>query len=315
MKLFLLPSIILVSLSSFAQIVVQRTTSSSLADYEAYLKKENLLSFSQAYIQISAVTELNTPLLEQCLEEVYLGAPFEDTCFESVKSLTSRPLNSSRREVLTSFLKKLTKVSRKNKSFFSSFAEGLEKTHPKGEDKNLPDEDDRRSLVSDLEMNAWKKALKKTFDIKEVSLLINGKKVMNLENWKAPEGVFQWSFITNTHEPITRLSSFSLFAAESLRALKALNDNDCKKIEESEPKKYGILKLEVFSSKKCVVQFHKLYTPDLADGHLAPSSKVVNLESGSKRQWGWAATVILGAAAAMALKDKNVELSWSGSFH
>ncbi|MGZ5279958.1 MAG: hypothetical protein ACXWC9_08450, partial [Pseudobdellovibrionaceae bacterium] len=98
MKYLIICSIVLsLSLSALAQTGVQRTTESSYEDYLKYLDKSGGVTFSQAYIHLSSVTEMATPLLEKCLEEMYLGAPSQSTCLAAVKSLSSKPLNQSRR--------------------------------------------------------------------------------------------------------------------------------------------------------------------------------------------------------------------------
>ncbi len=295
--------------TSPAQVFVQRTTTSLKKDYLEYLKKENLQTFVDGYIQTSASMELKTPLLEQCLEEMYLGAPFEDSCFESIKSLTSRPLNKVRREVLISFLQKLKKGSKSKKNFYESFHSGLTKVSAGREIKTDDDNIGESKVTKALEMNAWRKAISKKIDLEESALLVNGIKVMNIDQWVAPDGIFQWTLVTNTHEPIIRLSSFAQFATDSVKSLEALNPEDCKKISEREPQKYSLVKVEVFESRKCVVKYDIKYMPTPDSGHLGRSQNIVNLEEKSHRNWIWTSMLIVGVGVAMSLKDKNVQVS------
>lgn len=304
------------SFSALAETAVQRTTESSYADYQKYLEKSGGISFSQAYIQLSSVTAMETPLLERCLEEMYLGAPSQSTCMSAVKSLGSKPLNQSRREVLFSFLSKMVKVKSQHREFYQSMRTGLLRTHPdigRTFHVSVPAEDEKTVEVKALEMKAWKNALAKKFPIDEISLLINGKKVSKLQNWNAPEGVFQWALITNTHEPFVRLGTFSQFASESLKDLKALAKGDCKELDQLEASKYGLLKVEVFANSKCVAQFG-MSTPIAATSeHLGSSTQRVNMEKSSSRHWVWPALAIVGVGLAAGLKGKNVQVQWPGS--
>lgn len=285
---------------------VQRTPQSSVKDFQQYLKDENLSSFVDAYIQTSAAMELKTPLLEQCLEEMYLGAPFEDTCFESVKSLTSRPLNRTRREILVSYLEKLRRGSKSRKAFYQSFYEGLSLQNAKS---TTDKQNEEIRPISQLEMNAWRKAIAKKIDLTDSALLINGVRVKKLESWSAPVGVFQWTFVSNTHAPIIRLSTFSQFASESVKSLEELNKNSCESIAHDEPAKYGIMKIEVFQSRKCIAKYDSPIKSRLGKEHLGQSAQVVNLEEKSHRSWLWTGLLIVGVGAALALKDKNVQVT------
>ncbi len=245
---------------------------------------------------------------------MYLDAPFEETCFESIKSLTSRPLNKVRREVLISFLQKLRKGSKLKKAFYESFYYGLTSKNFSKESKAEGQLNPEPKVTGSLEMNAWRKAISKRIDLEESALLVNGIKVMNIGKWTAPEGIFQWTLVSNTHEPITRLSNFTQFAAESIKSLEELNLGDCKKISENEPKKYGLVKVEVFESRKCVVKFDSSLRLDPSSDHLGRSQNIVNLEEKSHRNWIWASLLIVGAGVAMGLKDKNVQVTMP-SFH
>jgi len=304
------------SLSAFAQTGVQRTTESSYEDFLKYLEKSGDITFSQAFIHLSSVTEMETPLLEKCLEEMYLGAPSQANCLAAVKSLASKPLNQARREVLFSFLSRMSKVRSPHQMFYQGLKTGLLKSHPEIArifHVDIPDDSSRTSDMKALEMKAWKSALSKKFPIAEASLLINGKKVSKLETWTAPDGVFQWSLISNTHEPFIRLGTFSQFASESLKELEPLAKGRCADLDKLEARKFGLMKIEVFADRKCIAKFG-MSTPIVASNHhLGSSASMVKVEESSSRHWVWPVLALVGAGLAAGLKDKNVQVRWPGS--
>jgi hypothetical protein len=305
-----------ICISSPAQTAVQRTTESSFDEYRKYLEQTGGTSFSQAYIQLSSVTTLETPLLEKCLEEMYLGAPSQVTCLSAVKSLGAKPLNQPRREVLYSFLSKMAKVKSPHRSFYEGLRDGLLRTHPdlaRTFQTEVPESDDKAPELKNLEMKAWKNALDKKIPLDEASLLINGKKVSKLENWTAPEGIYQWTLISNTHEPFIRFATFSQFAADSLKGLEPLAPGGCSQLETLEPQKFGLLKMEVFANSKCVTQFGMSTTVEEKSEHLGSSSSMVKMEKSSSRHWVWITLAIVGAGVAAGLKGKNVQIQWPGS--
>jgi len=275
------------------------------------LAKNDRVSFVQAYIHLSSVTEMETPLLERCLEEVYLGAPSQSTCLTAVKSLTSKPLNQPRREVLFSFLAKLEKAKSQQKNFYRDLKQGLLRTHPhlaRTFGVSVPDSEDSLAKITALEMKAWKKAVVKKFPLDEIALLINGKKVAQLESWTAPQGVYQWTLVSNTHGPIVRLGTFSQFASESLKELKPLAQGNCQNIQDLEAQKHGLLQIEVFADKKCIAQFGMKTTVGHSD-HLGKSTNIVKMEKTSSRHWVWPILAVVVVGLATSLNGKQV------SFH
>jgi hypothetical protein len=310
--IFLLVSAL--SLNCLAEVAVQRTPESSYSEFQKYLQKSGKTSFAQAYITLSSVTEMETPLLERCLEEVYLGAPAQSTCLSAVKSLSSKPLNQPRREVLFSFLSKLEKVKSPQKNFYRDMRLGLLRTHEnlaKTFGATIPEQDEKLETLQNLEMNAWRKAVSKMIPLEEVSLLINGKKVSKLEKWNAPQGVYQWSLVTNTHEPLVRISTFSQFAADSLKELKPLASASCDQLSDFDPKKFGLLQMEIFSNPKCVAQFG-IASAVAKSPHLGNSASMVQIEK-SNRHWVWPILVAVGAGIALSLKDKQVSVQMPGA--
>jgi hypothetical protein len=300
-------------ISITASAKVQRSVNSSYKDFLQHLQKTEARSFVDSYIQLSSVTELEAPLLEKCLEEMYLGAPSAGTCFDAVKSLTSRPLNQPRREVLFSFLRKLEKQPSPHQSFYREMKAGLLQTHPalaKTFGLTLRDGNQASSSpASDLEMNAWRKALLKKFPLEEAALLINGLKVAKLKDWKAPAGVFQWVLVSNTHEPVVRIGTFSKFAAESLQNMKSFADVSCKDLKDLNPPQYGLLQVEVFVDSKCFRTFGSA-TAMVQRSHLGNSQKLVKIESESSRHWVWPALAVVTVGLAHSLKGKQVTVEW-----
>jgi hypothetical protein len=315
-KIFSLFIALVLSLSAVAETGVQRTTNSSFEEYRKYLEKSGQPSFAQAYIQLSSVTEMETPLLEQCLEEMYLGAPSQATCLNAVKSLAAKPLNQARREVLFSFLSKMIKVRSTNQNFYQGLRDGLLKTHPKLAEVfhvAIPDRSAQVSDVKTLEMKAWKSALSKKMPIAEAALLINGKKISDLKNWVAPEGIYQWSLVSNTHEPLIRLGTFSQFAAESLKDLKPLAAGGCPELDQLKVQKFGLMNIIVFADRKCIAE-HGLSTPiQNPSDHLGNSKSMVNVENKSSRHWVWPVMIAVGVGLAVGLKGKNVQIQSPGS--
>lgn len=291
------------------EITVQRTVNSSYEDYLKYLSKNERKSFVHSYIRIASVSEMETPLLEKCLEEIYVGVTGRNTCFNAVKSLTSKPLNQPRREVLFSFLSKIEKSKSAHQALFRSLKQGLLRTHP--EMASLfnahPDEAIHAlEQVRELEMKAWRKALVKKFPLQEISLLINGKKVSKLAtSWKPPAGSYQWVLVSNTHHPIVRLGSFSQFAAESLKDLKPLATGKCGEIEQLDGLRFGLIRSEVFMSAQCIARFGMGSTPT-ASPHLGNAASMVQMESASYRHWIWPIIAVVGIGTIASLQNKQV---------
>lgn len=309
-NLIILFSAFLFGMTANAGVAVQRTTESSYADYKDYLEKSGKSSFADSFIQLSSVIEVETPLLEKCLEEVYLGAPANSVCLSAVKSLTAKPLNQPRRQILYSFLVKLEKVGSPHKGFYKDLRLGLLRTHhvlAKTFGATIPETDKNPTLVGSLEMKAWKKALQKKCPLEEASLLINGKKVSKLADWTAPQGVYQWSLVTNTHEPIVRLGTFAQFASESLKDLKPLAAGNCKNLPNIEAQKFGLMQIEIYSDKKCVAKYD-MSTPKAQAGHLATAAEMVKLEKSSYRSWIWPVVALIGIGVASSFNGKQVNV-------
>lgn len=314
-KPFITMLLLLAGFYSHAEIAVQRTSESSYSEYLRYLDKNGRISFVQAYIHLASVTQMETPLLERCLEDVYLGAPSHSTCLQAVKSLASKPLNQPRREVLYSFLTKLEKTKSPNKSFYKELKNGLLRTHAhlaKTFGVAVPASEDSLAKITALEMKAWKKALGKKFPLEEIAVLINGKRISKLESWMAPEGVYQWALVSNTHEPVVLVSTFSQFAAESLKSMQAMTSKNCQSLKNFDEKRFGLLQMEIFAEPKCVAQYG-MGTSVAKSDHLGSSSRMVKMEKSSSRHWVWPVLAIVGVGIASSLNGKQVSIQMPGA--
>lgn len=294
---------------------VQRTLGSSEKTYQKYLQESGKRTFVDVYLQVSAPMDSDSPPLENCLEDLYLGRNFDASCFSAVSSLTSKPLNSSRRDLLWALLDRLQNTPSTRKSFYLGLRNGLLSTHPELSKKpDLPNSSQPASLsrVQELEMKAWRKALAQKIPLSEVALLVNGQRVSSITRWKAPEGVFQWSLISNTHEPLIRLGTFSQFAADSVRQLKPLADANCENLKNLEARHFGVLHLEIFSNPHCVAEFG-MGRASARQEHLGTSMARMELQKPASKSWLIPALAILGAGLAAGLRNKHVTVTWPGS--
>ena len=148
--------------------------------------------------------------------------------------------------------------------------------------------------------------------IVEVALLINGKKISNLQNWAAPEGIYQWSLVSNTHEPLIRLGTFSQFAAESLKELKPLAQGDCKDLDQLNAQKFGLMRVNVFANTKCIAEYGMSTPIQSQTDHLGNSKSMVNVENQSSRHWVWPVMIAVGVGLAVGLQGKNVQVQAPG---
>ncbi len=302
--------LILIANQAMASGAVQRTVESSYPAYQQYLADSKGITFVQAYIQVSSVTVVDSASVEICLEELYLGQPNRPTCFQAVKSLTVKPLNSYRREILFSLLSKLEKAKGPQQNFYQQMKKGLLWSHPelaKLFHLKLDLESEAPSNIEELELKAWKKSVEHIFPLDEVALLINGKRISHLGKWIAPRGVYQWTLVSNTHIPMTRLGTFTQFAAESLKDLKPLVEGGCNSVSDSDLKSYGIIQISIFANPKCIASFGTSASLPVRQEHLGslpaipPTSPEIQ-----KNSWIIPGLAVLGVGIAMSLKGKQV---------
>ena len=312
-KIFIFIAACLLSQSGQAQMAVQRSAGSSYFEYQKYLSQTKAKSFVRSYLDLSKTMILETGLLNQCLEDLFVGRNSEDICFDAIKNLNAQPLNDISREVVFSFIKKLAKFPSKHINTYKEFEKGFSVTHPElvrrfGALKKR----DVGSQFSKLEMKAWQSWIGKKILLTESLLLINGEIVKDLNSWQPPSGVYQWALISNTHEPIIRVSSFSQFAAESIRELKAFSNQTCEESKNRDIKNYGLKNLQIFYSRRCVLE-KNLLAMHSEPGHLGePAMKVKMISPSSKTHWIFPALAILGLGLASQLKGKEVSLTMPG---
>ncbi len=310
LKYLLSFSLLLISCPSGAATGIQRTINSSPGLFEAYLKQTESQPFAQAYVQLSQKMEFSSKYIEVCLENIYLGKSAEEECLLALKELTQRPLNPTGREILFSFLAKIEKQSSSKQDFFRSLKLGLLETDPAlavNQHQATKKKNSQTSKVfATLETKAWKKALEKVIQIEESQLLINGKSIGNIKNWNPPLGVYQWSLVTNTHEPLIRLGTFLQFAADSVKNLKPFAEN-CRSLTDLEIKKFGLLQVEVFASAKCIAKETSVKSPEAQHLTQLPNTRPLSL---GKIHWIWPTLALVGAGIAVGTRGKNVQVKW-----
>jgi hypothetical protein len=233
-------------------------------------------SLSEQYLMNSLNFSAESTSLDLCLENFMLSRPTEEVCFEAVKSLTQTPLNPTSREVLFSLLLKLQTSPDANAKIYSSLRLGLIKTHPELQN-SLPPKKEQKKGIS-LELKAWKKVMHKKASGEKLHLLINGKEVNLNSEWIPPKGFFQWSLVTDSFEPVIRLSSFNQFAIETMQALKPRTEQ--------------------------VAIYEEVKT------EFKPVEKLPTLEPEKKsNQWIWPVAAIVGIGIASSLQNKKVSVS------
>jgi len=309
--------LLILSLCFFAQTLraapaIQRALGSSFSDYTKYLRRQQLSSFRSAYIELSSKMEPDASMISPCLENLYLGRDHSSKCLVAIKALTSRPLSSSGREVLFGLLIKIEKIPSAHQGFFINLKNGLAKTHPDLLEtfhrSKSNDEKDVPSKMSSLEWTAWTRAIGKKVLTAEATLLINGQEVPRWKTWQPPEGVYQWTLVTNTHEPLVRLGTFTQFASESVKFLSVFPQNSCSQAGSVELKKFGLKDVEFFQSPRCVVK----ETRDLSNRleHLGATMDKSRIESpGSSKHWLFPALLIIGGGIALGLQGKTVTVT------
>lgn len=308
-NLFLILNLIMATGQANATIGIQRTINSTSGAFNAYLKKSNSESFSQAYFELSQKMEVSSAFTEVCLEKLFLGKPNEEDCLLALKEITQRPLNPAGREILFSFLTKIEKQPGSKKEFFHNLKLGLLETDPELaliEHQTVKKKGNHISKsFASLEIKVWKKALAKVIQIEESQLLINGKLVNNLKKWNPPLGVYQWSLLTDTHEPLIRLGTFLQFAAESVKNLVPFAQN-CKTLSDLEIKKFGLLQVEVFASDKCIAKEDTVKIPE--SQHLTQLPKGPAMSSAS-RHWIWPTLILVGVGLVIGTRGKNIHIN------
>lgn len=287
----------------------QRALTSSYQDYQQYLQKNKLQSFISAYIEASKSFDFETKSITQCMDALFIGKKSDDLCFEAVKNINARPLSESSRQVLISFLKKLRKFSSVHQKFYQEFEKGFSFTDPVTARKlgALPYQAVNNETFHQLEMKAWKRALEKKLLLSDSLLLINGSPV-KLSNWQPPSGIFQWSLISNTHEPLIRMSTFSQFASESVRELTAFSKQLC---PESPPemKTFGLAKVQIFYDRKCILE-KSLMTDLKGQTHLGEIQMPKKISSVSdSKHWIFPVLAIIGVGLVSELRGKSLSLS------
>jgi len=314
-RLFILISFL--STPALAQkMTVQRALNSNYSEYENYLHNSQKLSFIESYTSLNQKREVSSNNVEECLLDLLQESKDSPLCDKAIFELTRRPLNRMSSEVLISLLSRIGKSAIKEKQFFNSFLNSLLNTLP--DVKKSMGISTRTDVlvvhsVSKLEYRAWMRMILKKISAKEVFLMINGKKIPSLGNYQPPQGVFQWSLITNSFEPLNFVGTWHQFANRSSKDLKPFFHGDCDKLKRTEIANSEILGLEIFLNEKCVQENQNIFQTKYSGDHLDDISNK-SIVSIQKNAWVWpSAFVALGAGVlASSLKNKKVRVEMPG---
>lgn len=304
--------LVMFSNSSQAQIGVQRALGSSYEDYQKYLEATRNQSFVRSYLELSKNINLETAPVSKCLDSLFMGKKSDELCFEAIQELTSQPLNENSREVVLSFLKKLKKFPSKYQKVYSEFEKGFAITHPRlaVQLNTTQNSAKQTSDFSKLEVNAWRRLVQKRLMLSETVLLINGEPIKNLNSWLPSPGVYQWALISNTHEPVIKISSFSQFASESIQDLKSFSNKTCGTEQDKEIKTYGLKDVQLFFSRKCIL-VKNMMSLKKKQSHLGDVPANIKITSPhNKIHWLIPAIAVIGVGIASQMKDKSVSISF-----
>lgn len=297
------------AISAEAVKTVQRTLDSSFEKYSQYVKTVQGQTFIDGYLKLAEDRVAPVVSIEECLESAYLGQPSEDLCLKSVQGLAAFPLNLESKEILLALLQKIDHFPKMK--LFKSIKEGLLRTHSdlfKGKAFSGPPSQAQNSF-SKLELKAFVRLLSQKINGSDYVLLINGKNVGSLSQWRPMDGIFQWSLISNTHRPVILISTFSQFASTVAKELTSFADS-CETLQNYEIQSHGLLRVEVFSNSQCVAKERILEKSE----HLTTLPSMKPSSGPAKNAWIWTAVALIGAGAAASLKGKTVKVSWPSSF-
>lgn len=314
-RLFILVS--LISVAATAQkMTVQRALNSSYSEYSVYLRNSQKLSFAESYTSLNLKREVSSTSVEECLLDLIQESKDSPLCDKAIFELTRRPLNRMSTEVLISLLSRIGKSSIKEKQFFNSFLNSLLATLP--DVKKSMGISKRTDVlvvnsVSKLEYQAWMRMILKKVSAKETLLMVNGIKVPSLNGFQPPQGVFQWSLVTNSFEPLNFVGTWHQFASRSSKELKPFFIGDCDRLKGTELPESEILGIEVFLNENCVHQsqnvFQTKYGPDHLDDLSGKSSMSIQ-----KNAWVWPSVFVAVGAGVLAssLRNKKVKVEMPG---
>lgn len=300
-------------------IAMQRSVQSSYREYKKYLSTSKRSDFASAYVEFNQTREINTDQIQSCLESLFSdnqnttensaennsAITTVTICDNSLASLLAEPLNNQGKEIASSLIDRLlvsTKYQKsKNLANYSVLKKTIQGLHTKNKTRSL-------------EFKAWHKLISEKIDLLDAHFLINGQEfflndLLNSTTDLDLSLIYQWSLITNTHEPIVVVGHFAQFAEHSLKNLIPFygltHEHRCPEGDQKEPKTFGLTKVSLFLSDQCILakekQDHEVHL-----GDLPPAPKLVPEHSNA---WIWSAVVIVGVGLAVGLQNKKVSVS------
>lgn len=297
------------------QIAMQRSVQSSYQEYKNYLKTNNRSDFARAYVEYNQTRDNNTDQIQACLESLFADNQnssennSENTtisiCDNSLALLLADPLNNQGKEIVSSLIERLMASAKyqksKNLTKYSLLKKTIQGVHAKNKTRSL-------------EFKVWHKLISEKVFLLDAHFLINGQEYVINDLLSSTTDldlslIYQWSLITNTHEPIVMVGSFAQFAEYSLKNLTPFfgspHEHRCPEGDQPEPKTFGLAKVSLFLSDQCLLAKEK-QEKEVHLGDLPPAPKLVPDHSSA---WIWSAVAIVGVGLVIGLQNKKVSVS------
>lgn len=295
---------------------VKKAVQANYSEYIKYLEQQQKISFSQAYLELNEKRPTDSNQLEECLMDL-LQENTTTTCDKAIFALTRRPLNGQSAEVLASLLNRLTKSHIKDQQFFDSFLNSLMNSWPELKaNLQLTKKAEllKTNIISGLEYQAWLKMLLGKAHSKEITLLVNGKRISSLRSFLPQPGVFQWSLITNSYEPLIYVGTWQQFAHQSQKSLLAFFSGSCEELQGFDIPTSELLSSEIFLSDHCQKLSANVFQTKYQSDHLEDLSRNQDSLSLKEREWVWPSVIIATGIGILAhsLKNKKVKVTMPG---
>lgn len=308
---FLLASFFAVT-PAFASVV--RSVDSSPKDYSER-SKETYVEFQMKTFKDVNATQ--TPGLDEALQALYQNEPqAQELTKEAIKNIQGKVLNLENKQVLLFLLRRS----------YEKFNDGYSLLRMKSlvrSDVGLMDliEDDRlKNILSKDDMPSvmsvanFVSAFKQRTDLAGSQFLVDGVPFELNPHFKIPQGVFQWTLISNVYSQFVFIGSWEEFTIKLLSrsGLNPLVEGDCINFKTSS--ELRDLSAQVFFSKKCVLDANgsrnfysvgKNTEKDLKSDLTLPSLPEIHNE---RANWAVPALTLLAVGIAYGLKDKHVAI-------
>lgn len=228
----------------------------------------------------------DSPAVDLCLEKIYADNEDLGICQKAIVDLSATPLNSHRREILISLLKKIptARLTR----FQNDLMSGLFLTYPElNEDGAAPRK--KSSLISATEVKAWRKVLSQKSNLQNSWVSLNGQPLVLASRFNPPNGIYQWTLVTADLDPVVVVGSWAEFSAE-VKNLKPRSE------------------LAQWLPKARAGSPAGEHLGDLSD---LPTSQSTTTAS-SSHSWILPVVIAVGVGLVFALKDKQVTVKMPG---